>query len=109
ILTQSILDQYDMGITIERIILQGVNPPEKVKPAFNEVNAAKQEQEQTINLAEKEYNKIIPEARGKALKFIADAEGYAIDIVNRSKGDAAQIKEVLTEYKKAPEITRRRL
>jgi membrane protease subunit HflK len=98
-----------MGIKIEKIILQGVNPPEIVKPAFNEVNAAKQEQEQTINLAEKEYNKIIPEARGKALKFISDAEGYSIDIVNRAKGDASQIREVLTEYKKAPEITRRRL
>jgi membrane protease subunit HflK len=109
VLTQEVLDQYDMGIRVEKIILQGVNPPEKVKPAFNEVNAAKQEQEQTINLAEKEYNKIIPEARGKALKFIADAEGYAIGLVNRSKGDAAQIREVLTEYKKAPDITRRRI
>lgn len=109
LLTQEVLDQYDMGIKIEKIILQGVNPPETVKPAFNEVNAAKQEQEQTINLAEKEYNKIIPEARGKALKFIADAEGYSIDIVNRAKGDAAQIREVLIEYKKAPDITRRRL
>jgi membrane protease subunit HflK len=109
ILTQEILDQYDMGIKIEKIILQGVNPPDTVKPAFNEVNAAKQEQEQTINIAEKEYNKIIPEARGKALKFIADAEGYSIDIVNRAKGDASQIREVLTEYKKAPDITRRRL
>lgn len=109
ILTQEVLDQYDMGIRVEKIILQGVNPPEKVKPAFNEVNAAKQEQEQTINLAEKEYNRVIPEARGKALKFIADAEGYAIGLVNRSKGDAAQIREVLTEYKKAPDITRKRL
>lgn len=109
ILTQEVLDKYDMGIRIEKIILQGVNPPESVKPSFNEVNAAKQEQEQTINLAEKEYNRVIPEARGKALKFIADAEGYAIDIVNRAKGDASQIDKVLLEYKKAPEITRRRL
>lgn len=109
VLTQEVLDQYDMGIRVEKIILQGVNPPEKVKPAFNEVNAAKQEQEQTINLAEKEYNRVIPEARGKAAKFIADAEGYAIGLVNRSKGDAAQLREVLAEYKNAPELTRRRL
>jgi membrane protease subunit HflK len=109
ILTQEVIDRYDMGIKIEKVILQGVNPPEKVKPAFNEVNAAKQEQEQTINNAEKEYNRVIPESRGKADKLIADAEAYAIDIVNRAKGDASQINQVIAEYKKAPEITRRRL
>lgn len=109
LLTQEQLDQYDIGIKVERIILQGVNPPETVKPAFNEVNAAKQEQEQTINVAEREYNKIIPEARGKAERALADAEAYAIDTVNRSRGDAAQFDEVLEAYKKAPDITRRRL
>jgi membrane protease subunit HflK len=109
VLTQEVLDQYDMGISIERVILQGVNPPEKVKPAFNEVNAAKQEQEQTINVAEREYNRVIPEARGKADKLLADTEGYAIDIVNRAMGNAAQFEEVLKAYKKAPEITRRRI
>jgi len=108
-LTQEVLDRYDMGIKVEKVILQGVNPPEKVKPAFNEVNAAKQEQEQTINIAEKEYNRVIPESRGKADKLIADAEAYAIDIVNRAKGDASQISQVIAEYRKAPEITRRRL
>jgi membrane protease subunit HflK len=109
LLTQEVLDQYDMGIKVERIILQGVNPPETVKPAFNEVNAAKQEQEQTINVAEREYNKVIPEARGTAEKLMSDAEGYAIDVVNRAKGDAAQFEEVRRAYKLAPDITRRRL
>jgi membrane protease subunit HflK len=109
ILSQEVLDQYDMGIKIEKIILQGANPPEKVKPAFNEVNAAKQEQEQTINLAEREYNKIIPEARGQAERQVADAQGYAIDIVNRAMGNATLFEEVLKAYKNAPDITRRRL
>ncbi len=109
ILTQEAVDKYDMGIKIERVILQGVNPPETVKPSFNEVNAAKQEQEQTINVAEREYNRVIPEARGKAEKVYADAEGYAIDVVNRAKGDATQFDEVLEAYKKAPDITRRRM
>lgn len=109
ILTQEALDKYDMGIKVERVILQGVNPPETVKPSFNEVNAAKQEQEQTINVAEREYNRVIPEARGKAEKVYADAEGYAIDVVNRAKGDATQFDEVLEAYKKAPDITRRRM
>jgi len=109
LLTQEVLDQYDMGIKVEKIILQGVNPPEKVKPAFNEVNAAKQEQEQSINLAEREYNKVIPEARGQAERIVADAEGYAIDIVNRAAGNATQFEEVSKAYKKAPAITKKRL
>ena len=109
ILTQEVLNVYDMGIMIERVILQGVNPPEKVKPAFNEVNAAKQEQERTINNAEREYNRVIPEARGQAERIVTDAEGYALDIVNRAKGNVAQFEEVLKAYRRAPEITRRRL
>lgn len=108
-LTQEVLTQYDMGITVDRIILQGANPPEKVKPAFNEANAAMQEQEKTINNAEQEYNRVIPEAKGKAAQLIADAEAYAIDVVNRAKGDGAKFAGVMEEYKKAPEITRRRI
>ena len=64
-LMQANLDKYDVGIRITTIELQSATPPEKVKPAFNDVNAAKQEQEQAINRAEREYNKVIPEARGR--------------------------------------------
>ena len=109
VLTQEVLDQYDMGINIEQVILQDVNPPEPVKPAFNEVNAAKQEQEQAINNAEREYNKIIPEARGKAEQVIANARAYEIEMVNRAKGDASQFTNVLKEYKLAPKVTKERL
>ena len=73
-LTQEVLDQYDMGIKVEQVILQDVNPPDPVKPAVNELNAAKQEQEELINNAEREYNKIIPAARGKAEQMIANAK-----------------------------------
>jgi modulator of FtsH protease HflK len=109
VLTQEVLDRYDMGIKIEEIILQDVNPPEAVKPAFNEVNAAKQEQEQIINNAEREYNMIIPEARGKGQQVQADAEAYAIAAVNRAKGDAARFSAVLAEYRKAPDVTKKRM
>jgi modulator of FtsH protease HflK len=108
-LTQQVLDTYDMGIRIESVLLQDVFPPERVKPAFNEVNAAKQEQEQTINNAERQYNKIIPEARGKAEKLLSDAEAYSIDTINRAKGDAAQFDAVMKAYRNAPEITRTRI
>lgn len=109
LLTQEILNNYDMGVRVISIKLQDVNPPEPVKPSFNEVNAAKQEQEQAINQAEKNYNDVIPEARGQAEKKIAEAEGYAEALINRSEGDAKKFLAVLTEYKKSPKITRERM
>lgn len=108
-LTQAILDSYDMGIRVVSIKLQDVNPPEPVKPSFNKVNEAKQEQEQAINQAEKYYNKIIPEARGKAEQKIAEAEGFAAAILNRAKGDSERFESMLIAYKKAPQITKDRM
>ncbi|MBI4248342.1 MAG: FtsH protease activity modulator HflK [Elusimicrobia bacterium] len=108
-LTQEVLDRYDIGLRIVTVKLQNVNPPEPVKPAFNEVNAAKQEQEKAINQAEREYNKVIPEARGKAEQAIRDAQGYATAVVNRAEGDAARFRSMLAAYNTAPTVTRTRL
>jgi len=108
-LTQEVLNRYDMGIRIVTINLQDVNPPEPVKPAFNDVNAAKQQQEEVINIAERGYNRVIPEARGRADELISNAQAYAVDIVNRAKGDAARFSLVAEEYRKAPDITRTRV
>ena len=108
-LTQQILDHYDMGIEVVRINLQGVNPPDPVKGAFNEVNAAKQEQEQTINQAEQEYNRRIPEARGRAEQTIRDAEAFAVALINKSQGDAEKFNQMYQEYRKAPAITKTRI
>lgn len=108
-LTQDVLDKYDMGITVAAVVLQDVTPPEIVRAAFNDVNAAKQEQEKAINVAEREYNNVIPEAKGKAEQVIADAGAFAISLVNRAKGDATNFTTRLVEYRRAPEITRRRL
>ena len=108
-LMQGVLDRYDMGIKIVTVKLQDVNPPNQVKPSFNEVNEAKQEQEKVINQAEQAYNKVIPEAKGKAEKMISEAEGYAEGLVNESEGDAAKFTAILKEYKRAPLITRKRI
>jgi len=108
-LTQEVLDRYDLGIRIVTVKLQDVNPPDPVRPAFNDVNAAKQEQEQAINHAEREYNRVIPEARGKAEQSISDAQGYATAAVKRAEGDAARFREVLKAYQTAPAVTRTRL
>lgn len=106
---QAILDRYNSGIQIEEVKLQDVNPPDEVKPSFNEVNQAKQEKEKVINEAWEAYNKAIPKARGEAEKTIREAQGYALQRVNEAKGDAAKFLATWTAYKEAKEVTRRRL
>ena len=106
---QLLCDQYETGIQVEQIVLRSVDPPDKVKPSFNEVNQAEQERERAINEARGEYNKVIPKARGEADQVIEQAQGYAIDRVNRAKGDAVLFEEVYAAYRRAPEVTRRRI
>ena len=108
-LMQDVLNKYDMGILIVSVKLQDVNPPSVVKQSFNEVNEAKQEQEKAINEAEGAYNKVIPEARGKAEKLVSEAEGYAEAVVNRAIGDVKLFEEILVEYKRAPQVTKKRI
>jgi membrane protease subunit HflK len=106
---QELCDRYETGIVVDQIVLQDVNPPDQVKPSFNEVNQAEQERERSINEARGEYNKVIPKARGEAEQVIEQARGYAIDRVNRAKGDAVLFEEVYSAYRRAPEVTRRRI
>ncbi len=98
-----------MGIMIDQVQLGNVNPPTEVKNSFDEVNRAQQEKESAINAASGEYNRVIPEARGKAEQSISQAEGYAAKRVNEAEGDATRFTALLTEYQKAPEVTRQRL
>ncbi|MDD5156006.1 MAG: FtsH protease activity modulator HflK [Candidatus Omnitrophica bacterium] len=106
---QRILDSYNVGVHIVTVKRLDVNPPEKVKSAFNEVNEAKQEKEKMINQAWEAYNKVIPKAKGTAEKTIREAEGYATDKINRAKGESERFLVTLKEYKKAPDITKQRL
>jgi membrane protease subunit HflK len=106
---QDLCNQYETGLKIEQVVLQDVNPPDEVKPSFNEVNQAQQERERMINEARTAFNRVIPKARGEALQAIQEAEGYATDRVNRAKGDAARFQALLEAYSKAPAVTRRRI
>jgi membrane protease subunit HflK len=106
---QELCDQYETGIVVDQIVLQDVNPPDQVKASFNEVNQAEQERERAINEARSEYNRVIPRARGEALQMIEQAQGYAVDRVNRARGDVVLFEEVLAAYRRAPEVTRRRI
>jgi membrane protease subunit HflK len=106
---QELCDQYETGLKIEQVVLQDVNPPDEVKPSFNEVNQAQQERERLINEARTEFNRVIPRARGEAQQTIQEAEGYATDRVNRAEGDAARFRELYAAYRRAPDVTRRRI
>lgn len=106
---QALCDQYENGIKVEQIVLQDVNPPDPVKPSFNEVNQAQQEREKLINQARADYNQIIPRAKGQAQQTIEQAQGFATDRVNRARGDAELFIQVHAAYQRAPEVTRRRM
>ena len=106
---QTLCNLYEIGISVDQVVLQDVTPPSKVKPAFNEVNQAEQERSQLISEAQAEYNRVIPRAKGEAQQTILAAEGYGLDRVNRAKGEAARFDALYTEYRKAPEVTRKRI
>ena len=106
---QKILNDYGAGVHLVTVELQDVTPPDPVKPAFNEVNEARQDRERTINQAQEQANREIPKARGEAARTITEAEGHALERVNRAKGEANRFQAILAEYRKAPEVTRKRL
>ncbi|MBI3029897.1 MAG: FtsH protease activity modulator HflK [Candidatus Rokubacteria bacterium] len=106
---QKVLTAYEAGVRLVTVELQDVTPPDPVKPAFNEVNEARQDRERTINQAQEQANREIPKARGEATRTISEAEGYALERVNRANGEATRFRAILEEYQRAPEVTRRRL
>ncbi len=106
---QKLATQYETGIKVDQVVLQDVNPPDEVKPAFNEVNEAQQEKEKLINQARSEYNKVIPKARGEAQRIIEEAHGYALERVNTAKGDVARFNALFNQYRRAKEVTKQRM
>ena len=106
---QELLDQYETGIHVVTVKLQSSNPPQKVRPAFNEVNKALQQKETRINEAMKTYNEAVPKTKGEGKKAIETARGYAAKRVNEALGDIAKFESIYAEYDKAPDITKQRM
>ena len=106
---QKELQSLQAGLAIGTVQFQDINPPDQVKPAFNEVNEADQDMKRLVNEAEEIYNKKIPRARGSALQLVEEAHGYAVARVNDAKGESQRFLSILTEYKNAPEVTKRRM
>jgi len=108
-LLQDLCNQYETGIAVDQVVLQDVNPPDPVKPSWDEVNQAQQQRDRLINEARAQYNEIIPRARGEAEQLVLQAEGFAVDRVNRAEGDASRFTALYSEYRRAPEVTRKRM
>jgi len=106
---QALATKYAMGISIDQVQLKNINPPQPVQASFNEVNQAQQEKEKLINEARRDYNKVIPLAEGEKDQRIREADGYRLKRINEAEGDAARFSALLAEYRKAPEVTRRRI
>jgi modulator of FtsH protease HflK len=106
---QDLLDKYVSGIRIIVVQLQDLNPPDPVRPSFNEVNEAEQDKIRLANEAEREANTQIPKATGTAKKVIEEAQGYAIKRTNEAKGNVARFNAILGEYQTAKNVTRTRM
>ncbi len=105
-----LFDKYGLGIRVTTLKLQNIVPPKgSVQNAFEDVNKAIQDRSRLINEGRQVYNEEIPKANGEAEAFIQEAKGYAIERVNKAEGDVARFINVLSEYRKNPEVTRTRL
>jgi membrane protease subunit HflK len=109
VLLKALAKEYELGISIDLIQLKNVNPPEPVQAAFNDVNNAQQEKQKDINQAQGEYNTVVPKAHGEADQMISVAQGNAAKRINEATGDAEYFNDILAQYIKAPDVTRRRL
>jgi membrane protease subunit HflK len=108
-LAQEILDRYKTGVIITRFTMQSAKAPAQVQDAFEDVNAAREDKERYINEAQAYSNDVIPKARGFAAQQIAQAKAYNGRVIAEAEGETARFLSVLTEYEKAPEVTRDRL
>jgi len=106
---QETLDRYRTGVYVQKVTLQNVQPPDKVQAAFDDAVKAGQDRVRLINEGQAYANDVVPRARGMASRLMEEANGYTSEVVQRSEGDASRFRSVLTEYSKAPGVTRDRL
>jgi len=108
-LMQSILDRYKTGVSVVSVTMQNSQPPEQVQAAFDDAVRAKQDLDRQINEGQAYANDVIPKARGTASRLLAEAAGYKLRVENEAQGNASRFEQVLTQYQRAPEVTRQRM
>jgi modulator of FtsH protease HflK len=106
---QDVMDAYNSGIQVTSVNLQDAQPPEQVQNAFEDAIKAREDQQRFINEAEAYANDVVPKARGAAARKIQEAEGYKEQVIAQADGETNRFTKLVTEYKKAPEVTRKRL
>jgi membrane protease subunit HflK len=109
VLVQDILDRYDTGINVIAVEMQQAQAPEEVRDAFDDVVKADQDKERFVNEAQAYANDIIPRARGQSARILQEADAYKETIIAKATGEASRFDQILTEYKLAPAVTRKRL
>jgi len=108
-LMQSVLDRYRTGISVSQVTMQNAQPPDQVQAAFDDAVKAKQDQERQKNEGQAYFNDVVPKARGTAARLSQEAEAYRGRVVAAAEGEASRFVSVLTEYEKAPKVTRERM
>jgi len=109
LLMQQVLDKYETGILIVAVQLQSVSPPQQVEASFKDVASAKEDKNRMINEAQGYRNDVIPKARGEAQAMLRESEGFKEARIKRSEGDVAKFRAMLIEYRKARNVTKKRL
>jgi membrane protease subunit HflK len=107
--SQALLNEYNTGLMITAVTMQDAQPPVQLKAAFDDVVKAREDEQRYINEARAYANDIVPKARGASQRLLAEAEAYKSEVVSKSEGEAYRFNQILTEYTKAPEVTRERL
>jgi membrane protease subunit HflK len=108
-LMQDILDRYKTGVSISKVVMQNAQPPEQVQAAFDDAVKAKQDLERQKNEGQAYFNDVVPKARGSASRLTEEANGYKQRVIANAEGEASRFKQILTEYSKAPQVTRERM
>ena len=106
---QRFLDTYKTGITVTQVNVQNAAAPREVQEAFDDVIRAREDEQRARNQAESYANGVVPEARGQAQRIIENANGYRDEVISRAKGEADRFTKLVSEYRKAPDVTRDRL
>ena len=109
ILLQKILDRYKTGITVTRVTMQDAQAPEEVQAAFADAVKAGQDRERQINEGQSYFNDVVPKAKGTAARLLQEGEGYRQSVIANAQGEASRFSQIVTEYSKAPVVTRQRL
>lgn len=103
------LKGYHTGLQIMDVALQATKPPDAVIEAFNDAIKAREDSQRYINQAQAYARRILLSAQGKVARLRNDAYGYKESVVLRAKGDVARYNAFLIPYKKAPQVTAKRL